>query len=439
MPSFRRSPAVLLLALVVAACSSPTGSPSPSGNGLSSASAQASLAESSVAPTASPTATATPTIVPTAAPAATPKPSTTGPATLTVERIVSGLSSPVGVVNAGDGSGRLFVVQRGGQVRVIDTDGNLSPTPFFDIASRIVAGGEQGLLGLAFHPGFAANGRLFVDYTRAGDGATVISELTASADRGTASPASERILLTIAQPFSNHNGGEIAFGRDGYLYIGMGDGGSGGDPQGNGQNRQVLLGKILRIDVNAAHATGKEYAIPSTNPYAPGGISPGAGLPEIWAYGVRNPWRFSFDRANGDLYIGDVGQDAWEEVDRQPAGSRGGENYGWNAFEGTHCFHNCSGVSYVPPIVEYSHGSGCSVTGGYVYRGSAQPALKGIYVFGDYCSGHLLTLVAGAGKKAIKDVASTGLSISSFGEAESGEIYLVDVQGGGLYRTVVAS
>jgi glucose/arabinose dehydrogenase len=340
-------------------------------------------------------------------------------------------------VNAGDGSGRLFVVQRGGQVRVIDADGNLSATPFFNIAGRIVAGGEQGLLGLVFHPTFTANGRLFVDYTRASDGAEVVSELTASGDRSSADPASERVLLVVADPYSNHNGGQLAFGPDGYLYIAMGDGGSGGDPQGNGQNRQALLGKILRIDVNGAHATGKEYAIPNGNPYAPGGISPGAGLPEIWAYGLRNPWRFSFDRANGDLYIGDVGQNAWEEVDRQAAGSRGGENYGWNAFEGTHCYSACSGVSYVPPIAEYSHSVGCSVTGGYVYRGAAQPALKGIYVFSDYCSGALWTVPAGSGSKTTKTVASTGLNVTSFGESEAGEIYLVDI-GGGLYKVVVS-
>jgi glucose/arabinose dehydrogenase len=267
----------------------------------------------------------------------------------------------------------------------------------------------------------------------------VISELTASADRASANPASEKILLTIAQPFANHNGGQIAFGPDGYLYIGMGDGGSGGDPLNNGQDRQELLGKILRINVNGAPASGKAYGIPNNNPYAPGGVSPGAGLPEIWAYGLRNPWRFSFDRGTGDLYIGDVGQGSWEEVDRQPAGSHGGENYGWNAFEGRHCFSSCSGVSYVPPIAEYSHDSGrCSITGGYVYRGSGQPALKGFYVFGDYCSGTIFTVPAGSGSKTSKPVADSGLSISSFGEGEDGEIYVVDVESGRLYRVVVS-
>ena len=348
------------------------------------------------------------------------------------------------MTNAGDGSGRLFVVQRSGQVRVVNPDGSLRGAPFLDMSgsARFVSGGEQGLLGLAFHPSFAANGRVFVDYTR-GDGSgaweDVVSELTASPDRSTASAGSERMLLVVADPYSNHNGGQLAFGPDGYLYIAMGDGGSGGDPHGNGQNRQALLGKILRIDVNGAHVAGKEYAIPSSNPYASGGISPGAGLPEIWAYGLRNPWRFSFDRANGDLYIGDVGQNMWEEVDRQAGGSRGGQNYGWNAFEGSHCFQNCAGVSYIPPIAEYSHASGCSVTGGYVYRGAAQAALKGFYVFSDYCSGTLWTFPAGAGSKAMKVVASTGRNVTSFGESEAGELYLVDITSGGLYKVVIGS
>jgi glucose/arabinose dehydrogenase len=386
----------------------------------------------------------TPRITPTPSPVATPKPASTGPDHLDAHLVVGGLVDPIGVTNAGDGSGRLFVVQRSGQVRVVNPDGSLRGAPFLDMSgsARFVSGGEQGLLGLAFHPSFAANGRVFVDYTR-GDGSgaweDVVSELTASPDRSTASAGSERMLLVVADPYSNHNGGQLAFGPDGYLYIAMGDGGSGGDPHGNGQNRQALLGKILRIDVNGAHVAGKEYAIPSSNPYASGGISPGAGLPEIWAYGLRNPWRFSFDRANGDLYIGDVGQNMWEEVDRQAGGSRGGQNYGWNAFEGSHCFQNCAGVSYIPPIAEYSHASGCSVTGGYVYRGAAQAALKGFYVFSDYCSGTLWTFPAGAGSKAMKVVASTGRNVTSFGESEAGELYLVDITSGGLYKVVIGS
>ena len=420
------------------------GSPSASASTAASASASASGVASpsaTVSPTAKPSPTPklqtvapTPVLVPTATPAPVGDPSR-----LTVQQVVGGLNSPLGVTNAGDGSGRLFVVQRGGQIRVIDAAGHLLAAPFVDLANRIKAGGEQGLLGLAFHPSFAANGRLFVDYTRAGDGATVISELTAAPNRASANPATERILLTIPQPYANHNGGQVAFGRDGFLYIGMGDGGSGGDPQGNGQNRQTLLGKILRISVDGASAPGKAYGIPNNNPYAPGGVAPGAGLPEIWAYGLRNPWRFSFDRANGDLYIGDVGQSAWEEIDRQGAGSRGGENYGWNAFEGKHCFTSaCSAPNAVAPVAEYSHDVGCSVSGGYVYRGTRQPGLQGIYVFGDYCSGTIFTIPAGVASATPKPVSDTGLSISSFGEGQDGEIYLVDIGSGGIYRVVIA-
>ena len=443
---------ILLTGLFVAGCTSATGSPAASPSSSASASALAASSSPSFAatitasptPSPVPTATASPTptvkptprVTPTARPTAAPTPAS-GPSKLVAEPFVSGLSDPVGLTNAGDGSNRLFVVQRSGQVRVIDASGTLLGAPFLDLSSRVLAGGERGLLGLAFHPSFAANGRLFVDYTRAGDGATVVSELTASAGHASASAATEKILLTVSQPYSNHNGGQIAFGPDGFLYIGLGDGGSGGDPLGNGQNTGVLLGKILRIDVDGAPASGKAYAIPSSNPFASGGIEPGAGLPEIWAYGLRNPWRFSFDRANGDLYIGDVGQSAWEEIDRQAAGSKGGQNYGWNAFEGTHCYSSCAGVSYVPPVAEYGHALGCSVSGGYVYRGAQQPSLKGYYLFGDYCSGTVFIIAAGPGSKTPKAVASTGLSISSFGEGEDGEVYVVDL-GGGIYQVTVA-
>ena len=399
-----------MAALLLVACGSPTGSPQPS------ASFRGTPSPSSVAPSAS-------------------LPPSIGPLEgISLEPVTSGLSYPVGITNADDGSGRLFVNELTGRIRVINPDGTLRAADFVDLSDRLVAGGEQGLLGVAFHPDFAANGRLFVHYSRAGDGATVVSELTASADRSTASAASERILFTYDQPFANHNGGQIAFGPDGYLYIGLGDGGSGGDPFGNGQNLQTLLGKILRIDVDATPAPDKEYAIPDGNPYAAGGVAPEAGLPEIWAYGLRNPWRFSFDRATGDLYIGDVGQNAWEEVDRQPADSRGGENYGWNAYEASHCFSSCEGVSAVGPIAEYGHDRGCSVTGGYLYRGTRQPAMLGTYLFGDYCSGTIFTLPADGLTAA--HLADTGLQISSFGEGEDGEIYLADLGAGGVYRVL---
>ncbi len=347
--------------------------------------------------------------------------------------VTAGLSSPIGIVNAGDGSGRLFVLERNGALRVVAANGTLQGAAFVDLSDRVLGGGEQGLLGVAFHPGFETNRRLFVHYTRKGDGAGIVSELTAAANGNSANPASERVLLTIPDQFPNHNGGQLAFGSNGYLYIGLGDGGGGGDPLGSGQSLQTLLGKILRIDVNGAHAAGKEYAIPPNNPYASGG----AGLPEIWAYGLRNPWRFSFDRSNGDLWIGDVGQNAWEEIDRQPGGSAGGENYGWNAKEGNHCFSSaCSSVTSVAPIAEYSHDLGCSVTGGYVYRGATQPKMSGIYLFGDYCSGTIFSVLAGGGAQVPKPVDSTGIQISSFGEGENGEIYVVGLGTGTLYRII---
>ena len=393
------------------------------------------------APTLSPHSSTSSSAVPTQTSIVTPSPTPAlsfGPLTsVSLQQVASGLGSPIGVTNAGDGSGRLFVNEQGGRIRVVNPDGSVRATDFVDLSDRVQAGGERGLLGLAFHPDFASNGRVFVHYSRKGDGATVISELTASADRSTAIPASERIIFTHDQPFANHNGGEIAFGPDGFFYIGLGDGGSGGDPFGNGQNRQVLLGKILRIDVDGPHAPGKEYAIPASNPYAPGGVEPGAGLPEIWAYGFRNPWRFSFDRATGDLYIGDVGQGAWEEIDHQPAASRGGENYGWVLFEGSHCSAACTSINAVLPISEYAHGAdgGCSVTGGYVYRGTRQPQMVGTYLFSDYCSGRIWT-PSSTGDLVPVLLAESRLLVASFGEGQDGEIYLVDLGGGGLYRVL---
>ena len=402
------------IAIIALAGCSATTSPSP-------------LASSGPSASASPFASeeASPSVAP-----------SVGPLTgVQAEPVTSGLTDPIGITNAGDGSGRLFVNERGGRIRVVNADGTLLGADFVDLSDRTQAGGERGLLGVAFHPEFASNGRLFVHYSRLGDGATVISELAASDDRVTADGASERIIFTLEQPFSNHNGGQIAFGPDGYLYIGLGDGGSGGDPFGNGQNLNVLLAKILRIDVDGAPASGKQYAIPDTNPYAAGGVQPGAGLPEIWAFGLRNPWRFSFDRETGDLYIGDVGQGSWEEIDRQPADSSGGENYGWNFLEGSHCYTYCDTITAVAPVAEYSHDGGCSVTGGYVYRGTRQPAMVGHYLFGDYCSGSIWTLAADGGPTP-QPLADSGLRISSFGEGEDGEIYLVELGGGGLYHVV---
>ncbi len=306
----------------------------------------------------------------------------------------------------------------------MDADGRVEQAPFLDISDRVVSGGEQGLLGLALHPGYAQNGRLFVDYTRAGDGATVISEFHESG--GVADPASERILLTIPQPYPNHNGGMVAFDATGKLLIGMGDGGSADDPLGNGQNRGVLLAKILRIDVDGA----RPYAIPADNPFV--GVS--GTSPEIWDIGLRNPWRFSFDRVTGDLFIGDVGQDTWEEIDAEPAGA-GGRNYGWSIMEGTHCFRHagCLQTDLTPPVTDYNHSLGCAVTGGYVYRGAAFPDLSGGYVYGDYCSGTIWALSAAdaiaTGSATPTVVGHAGFSVSSFGQDDAGELYVVDLGG----------
>jgi glucose/arabinose dehydrogenase len=321
----------------------------------------------------------------------------------------------------------MFVVEKRGRI-VIVRDGTPAETPFLDISDRVgSSGSEQGLLSVAFHPQFAQNGRLFVDYTdRSGD--TVISRFQANGDA--ADPDSETVLLKIDQPYANHNGGLVLFGPDNYLYIGMGDGGSGGDPQGNGQNRQALLGKMLRIDVD----NGDPYGIPRDNPWPTGGDA----RPEVWAYGLRNPWRFSFDRATGDLYIADVGQGEYEEIDIQRAGSAAGQNYGWNIAEGGHCFRSqsCDTNGMLAPIAEYDHSQGCSITGGYVYRAAAFPSLQGLYFYGDYCSGKIWALSeTSPGHWEQRELLQSSASISSFGEDQAGELYLTDL-GGKLYQVV---
>jgi glucose/arabinose dehydrogenase len=346
-------------------------------------------------------------------------------------RVAGGLVNPIDIAHAGDGTGRLFVAEQRGTVRIV-VGGQVAPTPFLDIGANVVAGGEQGLLGMAFHPRYRTDGRVFVDYTRKADGATVISSFRVSAaNANVADPASEQVLLVIAQPFPNHNGGALRFGPDGLLYIGMGDGGSANDPDGHAQDPRSLLGKILRVDVDH----GVPYAIPPGNPYANGS----AGRPEIWAVGVRNPWRMGFDRATGDLYIGDVGQDRYEEIDRFPAGQGAGANLGWRVAEGLHCTANvgplpCTDATLTQPIVEYSHADGCSVTGGTVYRG-AVPALAGRYVYADYCSGRVWSAArAPSGVWSVRDVITYAGSISTFGEDEQGELYFADYTRGELRR-----
>jgi glucose/arabinose dehydrogenase len=354
-------------------------------------------------------------------------------------RIVGGLAAPTYATNAGDGSGRIFVLEQAGRIRVVE-DGHLRPQPFLDLSGRISSGGERGLLGLAFHPGFPRDPRLFVDYTDPA-GNTVVASFTAtSGSAGVADPSSERVLLHIDQPFPNHNGGQLAFGPDGLLYIGMGDGGSGGDPYGNGQRTDTPLGKILRIDVDRT-AGGRAYAIPADNPFASGRDAAGrAGLPEIWAFGLRNPWRFSFDASSGSLWIGDVGQDRWEEVDRIPAGTPPPVNLGWNVMEGTHCYkpaEACRTAGLWSPLAEYGHDQGCAVTGGYVARGATAGSLAGRYVFGDYCSGTIWTLdAAGPDRQEPGLLLRSGRTISSFGSDEAGGILVCDLAGGELLRLV---
>jgi glucose/arabinose dehydrogenase len=331
---------------------------------------------------------------------------------------------------------RLFVVEQRGRIRVL-RGGTVAATPFLDITDRVGSSNtEQGLLGLAFHPRFSENGRFFVNYTdRSGD--THIAEFRASAGADTVDPGTERTLFVQDQPFVNHNGGGVAFGGDGFLYIGLGDGGSAGDPLGSGQDLGSLLGKLLRIDVDR----GQPYAIPADNPL----VSVTGARPEIWAYGLRNPWRFAFDRVTGDLLIADVGQGAVEEVDAEPAPRHGGQNYGWNITEGSRCFSPASGcptTGITFPVVEYSHGEGCSITGGVVYRGCRMPGYAGTYFYGDYCSGFVRSFRLEGGRAVdLRDLTSqlgTRRNLSSFGTDADGEVYMLEL-GGNVYEIVPAS
>ena len=358
---------------------------------------------------------------------------------VTLEPIATGLADPLGVVDAGDSSGRLFIVLQGGQV-VILANGNVLDTPFLDIRERVRSGDERGLLGLVFHPQFQANGFFYVNYTDL-QGHTVISRFQVSSVANIADNQSELILLTIEQPFANHNGGQIQFGPDEFLYIGTGDGGAGGDPQNRAQNLGDLLGKMLRIDVNGDDFPTdpeRNYTIPANNPFI---NNPGA-LNEIWAYGLRNPWRFSFDHLTGALFIGDVGQGVWEEIDRQPLTSSGGENYGWRSMEGKHCFNpeeNCPLDGLTLPIVEYPHNLdneflGCAVIGGYQYRGMAIPQLFGMYIYGDFCSGKIWAAHESNGEWETEILLDSGRLITSFGEDQNGSLFVSDAGTGSILR-----
>jgi glucose/arabinose dehydrogenase len=349
---------------------------------------------------------------------------------IALDPVLSGLSSPVFVTNARDGTGRLFVVEQTGRVKVLQP-GATTPTVFLDVSAKIVSGGERGLLGLAFHPYYKLNRRFFVNYTRAGDGATVVAEYRASASNPNVADAAEVVLLTVGQPFANHNGGMIEFGRDGYLYVGMGDGGSANDPGNRAQNINDLLGKMLRLDVDRPDGSAP-YSSPPDNPFY--GATPGRD--EIFAVGLRNPFRWSFDRQTGQLWAGDVGQGQREEVDIITLG----KNYGWRVLEGTRCTGlgpaSCTAAGFTPPVAEYAHSAGrCSITGGYVYRGSLASLPVGAYVYADFCTGEIF-LYQGAAPQAL--LLDTAIQISSFGEDEAGELYVVGL-GGTVHRIRAAA
>jgi glucose/arabinose dehydrogenase len=349
-----------------------------------------------------------------------------GDFTIQLIEVASGLSSPLYLTSPANDS-RLFVVEQAGRIRIIK-NGQVLAQPFLDIVSRVSSGGERGLLSVAFHPSYAANGFFYVNFTDlAGD--TRVERFNVSSNPDVGDASSSKLILGVTQPFANHNGGLNLFGPDGMLYIGLGDGGSGGDPQGNGQRTNTLLGKILRIDVD----NGDPYSIPSGNPFA----NQSGARPEIWAFGLRNPWRFSFDRTAGLLFVADVGQGSLEEIDVVPT-TRAGVNYGWNIMEGSSCFGSgsCSTAGLEPPVIEYNHSGGaCSVTGGYAYRGSAIPELAGHYFYSDYCAGFLRSFLYSNGAATDQrtwDVGTIG-SVTSFGEDAAGEMYIV-VQQGRVYR-----
>jgi len=373
------------------------------------------------------------------APGTAPAPSPSGAfnpgaVSLRLDRAWTGLNNPLGLTNAADGSGRVFVVEKRGTIRLVKGGQVVTQSFFLDIRDRVRASGsEQGLLGLAFHPRYRENGQFFVNYTDSG-GHTMIVRFRAQPGSDTVDAGTAQTILRIEQPAANHNGGHLAFGPDGYLYIGTGDGGGGGDQFGNGQNPGALLGKMLRIDIDRAES-GRAYAVPGGNPF----VGQQGWRPEIWAYGLRNPWRYSFDRATGDLFIADVGQNAYEEVSFQPAG-QGGQNYGWPTMEAAHCFRpssNCNQSGLTLPIGEYNRQGGCSITGGHVYRGREQPLLQGAYVFGDYCTGNVWTLHRNAGGSWVQtQMVDTNVQISSFGEDEAGEMYVTGLGDGNVYKVV---
>jgi glucose/arabinose dehydrogenase len=426
----RRSLPLVDMVLLLAACGAPDPTPSRP---------DASIGAPSMATDPGPTTTASPS--PSVAPTASPRPIAAEPASLALDVVAEGLAAPIGIATGPPGW--LLVQEQDGRVIALETATG-STSVALDIRDRVLGGGERGLLGLALHPDFPDDPRAFVHYSDR-DGHTVLSEFDATA--GGSPPgfdaAGERVLLRVQQPFSNHNGGQLAFGPDGQLWVGLGDGGSGGDPLGHGQNATTLLGSILRIDVDDIPDGGNDaigYGIPEGNPFVDGAD----GAPEVHLFGLRNPWRFSFDRATGELWIADVGQSLFEEVSRVDPVADAGGNLGWNLMEASACYlAGCSAEGLILPVAEYGRDRGCSVTGGHVYRGDAIAELWGWYVFSDYCSGPLLAVrsdvadtVVGERAIAPRMLLETGANVSSFGEDTDGELYLADHASGTIYRIV---
>jgi glucose/arabinose dehydrogenase len=437
MPLPRRRVLMVVTSVLLAAC----GGPDPTASSASAPDSAAPTRSAAASPSASAPGSSE-TNAPSSSPG--PEPIADEPPPLALEPVASGLSAPIGIATGP--AGWILVQEQAGRVVAVDLEsGDTSLS--LDLTDRVLGGGERGLLGLALHPDWPDEPRAFVHYSDL-DGNTVLAEFRA-ADDGTAGapvldPASERVLLTAVQPFANHNGGQLAFGPDGRLWLGLGDGGSGGDRLGNGQDPFALLGKILRLDVDAEPTADRAYAIPDDNPFADGA----QGAPEAYLIGLRNPWRFSFDRASGELWIADVGQNALEEVNRVDPVASAGANLGWNIMEATSCFAvaGCSSDGLVLPVAQYGRDLGCSVTGGYVYRGTAVDGLAGWYLFSDYCSGLLFGVRsdlepprAGEPAPGPHTLLESGVSVSSLGEDADGELYLAGYGSGTVYRIVAGS
>ena len=431
IPLPRRLPvALLVLGAGLVAC----GGPAPTGSAGTTERADATPASAAPSPSSVP---ASPSVTPSPSTAPTTRPIASEPGALALEIVAEGLVAPIGF--ATDPGGWLLVHERGGRVVAIDAESG-ETRDVLDISDHVLGEDERGLLGLVLHPDWPETARGFVHYTDL-DGNTVLSSVAGRVENGAPflDPRTEAVLLTVEQPFANHNGGQLAFGPDGYLWMALGDGGSGGDPIGHGQDTTTLLGSVLRLDVDSA-ADGGGYAIPAGNPFADGG-----GAPEVYLYGVRNPWRFSFDPVTRHLWVADVGQEAWEEVNRIDPVAGAGANLGWNLMEGTHCFADgaCTGEGLVLPVTEYDHDAGCSVTGGEVYRGAAIESLWGWYLFSDYCSGELFGIrsdepAPGPGEPALAPqvLLATEANVSAFGVDTAGELYVADIEDGIVYRIV---